>query len=190
VKEKWVKDTINNKELIGKGASRLVYAIDEETVVKIPRVYEKNIKPLNQYKDYNNSKCKIKLLQNVAELWVWENCPSELRYLLCPVHRWFFVKDLPILFMSRLLVARNELKLKGKNKDKIKNYYGKGRKDDFKKLIKDSRELFRLFGFTEHEMFSPKNWGVENNNKCDLKYLDYGYMKNSIKNIWPSMVRS
>lgn len=185
----WLQHVIDTRERIGKGAGRVVYDINGRMILKVPKVFMRKVKPGKSYREYSYESQKM-IAQSIVEFHVYQNCPEDLKYLLCPIVDYFFISDIPIIFMRKMRVARdNKKRLRGKGKAKIRRLYGKDRKAECIKFFEDTERLVDMFRLqsVSRELYTPKHWGITGDKR--IKYIDYGYVGKDISGVSPEMVK-
>jgi len=89
-----------NIRWVGKGSARITYPFIHNGVhyvVKIPR--SKRYMDYANYDEDSNSSYADGIYQSDSEIEVWERSSDEERELLCPIVKYFYYQNLPIIVM-------------------------------------------------------------------------------------------
>lgn len=157
--ERWVR----NGHPIGQGATRWVYDLGDH-VAKMP-LYT------------TDPKTKSRSEQSEKELEVFQNCPDEFLYLICPIVDHYYVSDTLIVIMPKMKIIGKEEKkeLRGHQVGKemrLETYY-RVKGIDASKILEDTDKLCKMFNLQRKEVLNnTANWGL---NGSQVKYIDYGY---------------
>ncbi len=137
-------------------------------MAKIPYVYGKAIDEGKGYRNYGKNE-RRRIAQSIVELHAYSNCPQRLRYMPCPIVDYFYIQDIPILFMPevRVIEARD-----------TKKFYKQKNEESGGRLDKDISEFAALFCLKKEELISSINIGEI---KGRLLLIDYGYMRDKKK---------
>lgn len=168
---------VRDKNYLAQGAGRVVYSYGEEYVLKVPR----------QRRDGG----ELTDFQNRMELYVWNSCPIDLQYLLCPVvDYWQYKGTLALVAQGLRVATKDERKLiKDRTRGKSSLELGVvravvevlgGKRIDEAFLKGDLERFCETYGLVEREiMKNPVNMGLTR--EGDLKILDYGFQKQYLR---------
>jgi len=181
-KEETIRKVIKNNTLLEQ-SSRRVYEYNGN-IMKIPKPLSLNVrvKPYNQY-EYSE---RYMIFQNITELRVYQNCPPNLKYLLCPLVDYFYVQDIPILIFKRLEIVTPEVLEKIRSRTKnlgkyIEAYFKLNRFSDkyYRDIYSDILDLCDIFDLEPKDMIiNWRNWGLD---RDKFKIIDFGCLKKEKK---------
>ena len=143
------------------------------------------------YADYN-PKEQEKIGQSIVELYVWLNCPTRFKYLLCPITEYFFIGEIPVIIMPRLPILKYHCTVKNRGRTKtrdIREFYFRAMGLDlgiYQRIKRDTDELVELFNLAPEEFTGRANIGL-----CEesiLRYVDYGWLKEGREKVNPALV--
>ncbi len=152
----------------GQGAGRVVYRAEGGLVAKIPYVYETAIDEEKGYRNYGKNE-RRRIAQSIVELHAYVNCPQRLKYILCPIVDYFYIQDIPILFMPQVRVIEPK---------ETKKFYKQKNEESGGRIDKDVSEFAALFYLKKEELIATINMGEIGGR---LLLIDYGYMRDKKK---------
>lgn len=145
------------------GAGRRVYDLGDY-VLKLPLNFEK---PHRHTKD----------AQSIYELKVFQNCPEDLRYLLCPVYDYYCEQGILILIMPKMETLDvnevMELQKQRNEGESLLEVFCRTRGIECKQMVIDSLRLCQEMNLSRMDLLeSGYNWGFKGDT---IQYIDYGY---------------
>ena len=137
-------------------------------MVKMPCVFEKEVDETKGYRDYDKNN-RLLIGQSLVEMWAFQNCPPHLKYFLCPIVGYFYVVDIPVIFMPEVRVVEPR---------ETKKFYKRKNEESGGRLDRDINEFAALFRLKKEELLSSINVGERDGR---LLLIDYGYLRDKKK---------
>lgn len=154
---------------LSSGTGRDVYEYRDIMVIKIPK----------NRKRKNIMERKLLEQQNRVELWVYRECPEEIKDIVCPVRFHSFHLGEPVLVTPKLstlgVMASDRYRRLAEGNTCLSYIYNDEGFSGYGEMERKTKRLCELFELDYKDLVNnPLNWGILRDR---VVYIDYGYRR-------------